>query len=386
MVGVKPTYGRVSRYGLVAFASSLDQVGPFARDVRGAARVLEVIAGHDPKDATSSTARRARLRSRVRAQTVHGLRLGVPEEYFGAGLDPEVEASVRAAIAALEREGARVAPRRAARTRATRVATYYVVATAEASSNLARFDGVRYGLRVEAPGADLARDVRRDARRRLRPRGEAAHPARHLRALGRLLRRLLPEGAEGPHADPRATSSAAFDRGRRDRVPDRADAGVRLGEKIEDPLAMYLSDVYTLPASLAGVCALSVPVAPTPARADRPALPVGLQLIGARVRRGAPVRARRRVRGASARAAVKRLEVVAFEPRATLDALAALFERAESPCFCRYWHFEGDKNAWLDRCANRPRRTATRAAGRRSVAGSAARVVAPRRRRRSSAG
>jgi aspartyl-tRNA(Asn)/glutamyl-tRNA(Gln) amidotransferase subunit A len=140
-VGVKPTYGRVSRYGLIAFASSLDQIGPFASDVRGAARVLGVLAGKDPLDATSLDAPVADYEAACGA-SVKGLRIGVPAEYFGEGLDPEVEASVRAAIGELEAEGAVVRPVALAHTRHA-VATYYVIATAEASSNLARFDATR---------------------------------------------------------------------------------------------------------------------------------------------------------------------------------------------------------------------------------------------------
>jgi len=146
VVGVKPTYGRVSRYGLIAFASSLDQVGPFATDVRGAARILEVIAGRDPKDATSLAAPVGPYEADC-DRDPKGLRLGVPEEYFTSGLDPEVEASVRQSIAQLEARGCTVRRIKLPHTRFA-VATYYVLATAEASSNLARFDGVRYGARV----------------------------------------------------------------------------------------------------------------------------------------------------------------------------------------------------------------------------------------------
>ena len=222
-VGIKPTYGRVSRYGLIAFASSLDQIGPFATDVRGAARVLGVIAGHDPRDATSLDAPVADYEAAC-ARGVKGLRIGVPDEYFAEGLDPEVEASVRAAIAALEKAGCTVRPVTLPHTRYA-VATYYVIATAEASSNLARFDGVRYGLRVE-PGRDLRAmyGATRDA-------GFGAEVKRRI-LLGTfvlsagLLRRVLPEGAEGPHAHP-ARLRGRVPRRRRDRVADLADARVQ---------------------------------------------------------------------------------------------------------------------------------------------------------------
>ena len=201
-VGIKPTYGRVSRYGLVAFASSLDQIGPFATDVRGAARVLSVIAGHDARDATSVDAPVEDYEAAC-GRSVGGLRIGVPDEYFSGGLDADVAESVRQAIGSLEAAGCVVRPVTLPHTQFA-VATYYVLATAEASSNLARFDGVRYGLRVSGEGGAPrpARYVRRDARRGLRPRSEAARSARHVRALRRLLRRVLPQGAEGSHPHP----------------------------------------------------------------------------------------------------------------------------------------------------------------------------------------
>jgi aspartyl-tRNA(Asn)/glutamyl-tRNA(Gln) amidotransferase subunit A len=185
-VGVKPTYGRVSRYGLIAFASSLDQIGPIASDVRGAARVLDVIAGHDPKDATSFAAEPSAFEAACE-KPVRGMRIGVPAEYFGEGLDAEVEASVREAIAALVREGCTAVPIQLPHTKYA-VASYYVVATAEASSNLARFDGVRYGLRENA--SDLralygrtrdkgfGREVKRRSRARPRPRPRSASARR----------------------------------------------------------------------------------------------------------------------------------------------------------------------------------------------------------------
>ena len=269
-VGVKPTYGRVSRYGLIAFASSLDQVGPFATDVRGAARVLSVIAGRDPRDATSLDAGVPDFEAAC-GKDVRGLRLGVPEEYFAAGLDPEVEASVRAAIAALEDAGCEVRPVKLPHTRLA-VATYYVIATAEASSNLARFDGVRYGLRVEPTGGDL-----RAMYGATRDKGFGAEVKRRILLgtfvlsagyydayYGRALkvRTLVKRDFEQAFADVDAIVS-----------PTSPTAAFKLGEKTDDPLAMYMSDIYTLPASLAGVAAISVPCAPTKA-----GLPVGLQI------------------------------------------------------------------------------------------------------------
>jgi len=271
-VGVKPTYGRVSRYGLIAFASSLDQVGPIANDVRGAARVLGVIAGHDPRDATSLTAPRADYEAAC-DRSVAGLRVGVPDEYFAEGLDGEVEASVRAAIAGLEAEGCVVRPVKLPHTRHA-VATYYVIATAEASSNLARFDGVRYGLRVTPPRADLRamygatrdRGFGAEVKRRILlgtfVLSAGYYDAYYLKA--QKVRTLVRRDFDAAFADVDVLVS-----------PTAPTPAFRLGEKIDDPLAMYLNDVYTLPASLAGLPSCSVPCAPTSA-----GLPIGLQITG----------------------------------------------------------------------------------------------------------
>jgi aspartyl-tRNA(Asn)/glutamyl-tRNA(Gln) amidotransferase subunit A len=276
-VGVKPTHGRVSRFGLVAYASSLDVVGPMASDVRGAARLLDVIAGHDPRDSTSLEAP-VPSHEEACGRGVRGLRVGVPEEYFAAGLAPEVAASVREAIGALEAQGAEVRPVRLPHTRHA-VATYYVLATAEASSNLSRFDGVRFGLRVEPPGADLASmygatrnegfgpEVRRRILLGTYVLSHGYYEAYYLKAqqVRTLIRRDFLEVFSS--VDLVAT-------------PTAPTAAFRLGEQIDDPLTMYLNDIYTLPASLAGLPALSVPVRPAPAAGATPALPVGLQLIG----------------------------------------------------------------------------------------------------------
>jgi len=274
VVGVKPTYGRVSRFGLIAFASSLDQIGPFASDVRGAARVLAVIAGKDPRDMTSLDAPASDYEGACGA-SVRGLRIGVPEEYFALGLDPEVEASVRAAIARLEADGCVVKKVHLAHTRHA-VATYYVVATAEASSNLARFDGVRYGLRVA--GKDL-----RDMYGKTRDEGFGVEVKRRI-LLGTFV---LSAGYYDAYylkaQKVRTLIRRDFDDAFREvdaiLCPTSPTPAFRLGEKTSDPLAMYLSDVYTLPASLAGLPAMSVPCAPTKA-----GLPVGLQIIAPALR------------------------------------------------------------------------------------------------------
>jgi aspartyl-tRNA(Asn)/glutamyl-tRNA(Gln) amidotransferase subunit A len=270
-VGIKPTYGRVPRYGLIAFASSLDQIGPMATDVRGAARVLSVIAGRDPRDSTSLDAPVDDFEAAC-GRSIKGLRIGVPDEYFAEGLDGEVGASVRAAIGELEKEGCVVVPVRLPHTRFA-VATYYVLANAEASSNLARFDGVRYGLRVDEPGGDLRTmyGATRDAgfgpevKRRILlgtfVLSAGYFDAYYLKA--QKLRTLVRRDFEDAFRDVDIVCS-----------PTSPTPAFRLGERVDDPLAMYLSDVYTLPASLAGIPAISVPCAPTAA-----GLPVGLQLM-----------------------------------------------------------------------------------------------------------
>jgi aspartyl-tRNA(Asn)/glutamyl-tRNA(Gln) amidotransferase subunit A len=269
--GMKPTYGRVSRYGLVAFASSLDQIGPFANDVRGGARVLSVIAGRDPKDATSLAAPVHDYEAAC-GKSVKGLKIGVPSEYFAKGLDAEVEASVRAAIDALEEDGCEIVPVDLPHTRHA-VATYYVIATAEASSNLARFDGVRYGLRKLPDHGDLKSmyGATRDA-------GFGAEVKRRI-LLGTFVLSAGYYDAYYLKAQKVRTLiardfSSAFDRVDAICSPTAPTPAFKLGEKTSDPLSMYLSDVYTLPASLAGLPACSVPCAPT-----KSGLPVGFQIV-----------------------------------------------------------------------------------------------------------
>jgi aspartyl-tRNA(Asn)/glutamyl-tRNA(Gln) amidotransferase subunit A len=270
IVGVKPSYGRVSRFGLVAFASSLDQIGPFASDVRGAARVLGVIAGHDPRDMTCRALEAVDFEAAC-GRDVSGLRLGVPEEYFADGLDAEVEARVREAIAALEARGCKVTAVHLPHTRHA-VATYYVIATAEASSNLSRYDGVRYGLRVEPQGGLAAmygatRDAAfgREVKRRILL-GTYVLSAGHYDAYyakAQRVRTLIARDFDAAFAEVDAIV-----------CPTSPTPAFPLGERTRDPLSMYLSDVYTLPASLAGVPAVSVPCSPTAA-----GLPVGLQIV-----------------------------------------------------------------------------------------------------------
>ncbi len=277
VVGVKPTYGRVSRYGLVAFASSLDQVGPFARDVRGAARLLGILAGHDPHDATTHDSPVDDYEAAC-GRDIRGLRIGIPDEYFGEGLAPEVASSIHGAMDKLRAQGAEIIPVKLPHTKYA-ISTYYILATAEASSNLARFDGVRFGLRVERPRADLqtmyestrgegfGREVQRRILLGTYVLSAGYYDAYYLKA--QRVRTLILRDFE-----------RAFQQVDAIAAPTTPTVAFRLGEKLADPLQMYLSDIYTLPASLAGIPAITVPVAKASATSDHPELPVGLQLMG----------------------------------------------------------------------------------------------------------
>jgi aspartyl-tRNA(Asn)/glutamyl-tRNA(Gln) amidotransferase subunit A len=271
VVGVLPTYGRVSRYGLIAFASSLDRIGPFAANVRDAAKVLGVIAGYDPMDATSSPLPVPDYSADLDTG-VAGMKLGVPAEYFAEGLDPEVRTAIEAGIEKLRAAGAEIRPISLPHTRYA-IPTYYVIATAEASSNLARFDGVRYGLR--APQSDTLASMYR----RTRDLGFGAEVKRRI-LLGtyvlshgyydayyrkaQQVRRLLAEDF-----------LAAFREVDAIVTPTAPTPAFRLGEKSDDPVAMYLADIYTVTASLAGICGVSVPCGQS-----RAGLPIGMQILG----------------------------------------------------------------------------------------------------------
>jgi len=270
VVGLKPTYGRVSRYGVIAYASSLDQVGPVARDVADVAVVLEAIAGHDPAD---STAAPRTVPSYLGALdgTVRGLRLGLPREYFVEGMQPEVEAAVRAAVDELEKLGATIEPVSLPHTEYA-IATYYLVATAEASSNLARYDGVRYGLREARPAlgemyettraAGFGPEVKRRIMLGTYALSAGYYDAYYLKAqqIRTLIRLDFQKALE--------TCDALV-------TPVAPTTAFRLGEKTADPLTMYLSDIFTISVNLAGLPALSVPCG-----FDRTGLPIGLQVIG----------------------------------------------------------------------------------------------------------
>ena len=269
-VGLKPTYGRVSRFGVIAFASSLDQVGPFAQDVRGVALLLNAVAGHDENDQTSST-RPVPDYAKALDLGVRGLRIGVPGEYFGEGLAPEVEKAVRAGIEKLRGLGCEIREISLPHSPHA-IATYYLVATAEASSNLARYDGVRYGHRAQANqllemyektrAEGFGAEVKRRIMLGTYALSAGYYDAYYLRAqkVRTLIRRDFDRAFESVDAVLSPTSpTTAF----------------RLGEKMDDPLAMYLNDVYTVPANLAGLPGISVPCG-----FDSRRLPIGLQLIG----------------------------------------------------------------------------------------------------------
>jgi aspartyl-tRNA(Asn)/glutamyl-tRNA(Gln) amidotransferase subunit A len=271
VVGLRPTYGRVSRYGLIAFASSLDQIGPLTKDVRDAAILLETIAGADPMDSTSVDQPVPDYQAGL-GQSVRGLTLGIPDEYFVAGLDPEVERAVRAAIGVLERLGART--RRVSLPHTDYgVAVYYIVAPAEASSNLARYDGVKYGHRAGGARDLVAMTARTRAegfgaevKRRIML-GTYALSAGYYEAYyakAQRVRTLVRRDFERAFAEVDAIVA-----------PTAPTPAFKLGEKTEDPLAMYLNDVFTIPQPLAGVPALSVPCG-----FSTDGLPIGLQLIG----------------------------------------------------------------------------------------------------------
>jgi aspartyl-tRNA(Asn)/glutamyl-tRNA(Gln) amidotransferase subunit A len=271
VVGLMPTYGRVSRYGLIAFASSLDHIGPLTRRVKDAAIILRVIAGRDPMDSTSADVPVPDYEAEI-ARPVNGLKIGVPQEYFGEGLDPEVRAAVEAGITRLREAGCEIVQISLPHTKYA-IPTYYVIATAEASANLARFDGVRYGYR-----------------------------AKNARTLSEMYRRSRDEGF-GPEVKRRimlgtyALSSGYYDayylKAQRVRTllmrdfeqafqkvdaivtPTAPTPAFKLGEKADDPLAMYLADIYTVTADLAGVPGISVPCGQ-----NSSGLPIGLQVLG----------------------------------------------------------------------------------------------------------
>jgi len=271
VVGMKPTYGRVSRYGLVAFASSLDQIGPLATNVRDAARVLQVIAGHDRYDSTSAN---VSVPDYLNALTgdIKGLKVGVPPECFGEGLDAEVREKVESAIRKLEERGAQIVKVSLPHTKYV-IAVYYIIATAEASSNLARYDGVRYGFRAEE-----ARTLS-EMYRRTRNGGFGDEVKRRIMlgtfALSSGYYDAYYEKAQRVRQMLVNDFTEAFSECDVIAMPTAPTPPFKIGEKSHDPLAMYLIDIFTVTINLAGVPAISVPCGQSSA-----GLPIGLQLIG----------------------------------------------------------------------------------------------------------
>jgi aspartyl-tRNA(Asn)/glutamyl-tRNA(Gln) amidotransferase subunit A len=278
VTGLKPTYGRVSRYGLIAFASSLDQIGPLARDARDCALALSIISGHDPLDSTSAQNETEDF-SRSLTGDVKGLRIGIPREYFAKGLDPAVEASVKKALSALEGAGARLLEVSLPHTEHA-VAVYYLVATAEASSNLARFDGIRYGLRRDdgslvptykkTRGEGFGAEVKRRIMLGTYVLSAGYYDAYYKKALEArtLIQRDFLKAFES--VDVIAT-------------PTSPTVAFRFGEKSADPITMYLSDIYTISCNLAGLPGISLPCGfekPSDGSGPASGLPVGLQLLG----------------------------------------------------------------------------------------------------------
>lgn len=270
IVGLKPTYGRVSRYGIIAFASSMDQVGPLTKDVRDAALLLEAIAGHDPADSTS-VSRPVPKYSEALNREVKGLRVGVPKEYFVPGMQSLVEKATRDAVRELAKQGAQIEDVGLPYTEYA-VAVYYIVATAEASSNLARYDGMRFGHRAQAKDLTDTYMISRDegfgaeVKRRIMLGTYALsagyYDAYYLKAqkVRTLIKRDFDE---------------AFKRCDVIVTPTAPTTAFKLGEKTQDPLQMYLSDIYTISTNLAGLPALSLPCG-----FDSEGMPIGLQIIG----------------------------------------------------------------------------------------------------------
>ena len=271
VVGVLPTYGRVSRYGLIAFASSLDRVGPFARSVEDAATMLEVLAGADEMDATSSHEAVGSYVAETK-KDVAGLRIGVPEEYFGEGLNAEIRAAIEKALDGLRAAGCSIHKVSLPHTKYA-VPTYYVIATAEASSNLSRFDGVRFGLRSEDAGtlAAMFRNTREE--------GFGAEVKRRILLGTYVLSAGYYDAYYRKAQQVRALLTRdfvqAFETVDAIVAPVTPTAAFKLGEKTDDPLQMYLEDIYSVAASLAGICGMSVPCGET-----AEGLPIGVQVLG----------------------------------------------------------------------------------------------------------
>ena len=256
VVGMKPTYGRVSRYGLVAFASSLDQIGPITKNVMDCAILLNVLSGRDPLDSTSAPVDLPDFTASA-GKDIRGLKIGIPKEYFIEGLDPEVEGAVRDAVRQLEALGAIPVEVSLPHT-GYAVAAYYVLATSEASSNLARYDGVKYGFRAEGFGPEVKRRIMLGTY----TLSSGYYDAYYKKA--QQARTLIKNDFENAFQDVDLIVT-----------PTSPTAAFRLGEKTDDPLQMYLADIFTISVNLAGVPGISIPCGFT-----AQGLPIGLQLIG----------------------------------------------------------------------------------------------------------
>ena len=271
VVGLKPTYGRVSRYGLVAFASSLDQIGPITKDVEDCAILMNVISGYDPCDSTSVNTEVPDYKQSLK-KDVKAIRIGIPEEYFVEGMDPEVEKSVREAIDSLRRWGAEIQRVSLPHTEYA-VAIYYIIATAEASSNLARYDGVKYGLRskgyrdlMEMYTQTRAKGFGKEVKRRI-ILGTYVLSAGYYEAYYRK--------ASQVRTLTRKDFEEAFQKVDVIVAPTAPTPAFRIGEKTGDPLQMYLSDILTIPVNMAGIPAISIPCG-----FNHEGLPIGLQIMG----------------------------------------------------------------------------------------------------------
>ncbi|MBI2412553.1 MAG: Asp-tRNA(Asn)/Glu-tRNA(Gln) amidotransferase subunit GatA [Deltaproteobacteria bacterium] len=296
VVGFKPTYGRVSRFGMLAFASSLDQAGPFTRDTRDSAIMLRTLAGFDPRDSTSIDAPVPDYLSEME-KGVKGLRIGIPKEYFIEGMDAEVESSVREALKILEKEGAVLVPITLPHTEYA-VAVYYLVATAEASSNLARYDGVKYGLRVNESGNLL------DMYKKTRDRGFGGEVKRRIMLGTYSLSAGYYDAYYKKASEVRTLIKNDFEAAFKDCdvivTPTSPTPAFRFGEKVADPLTMYLSDIFTISCNLAGIPGISIPCGFT-----KDNLPIGLQILGKSLDEATVLRAARayeRASGASLKA------------------------------------------------------------------------------------
>jgi len=270
IVGLKPSYGRVSRYGLIAYGSSLDQIGPITKTVTDAALLLELITGADPRDSTTMPLNATDFPAALTGD-IEGMRIGIPEEYFVEGIQPEVEGAVRAAIDHFASLGAEIVPINLPNTELA-LPVYYLVVTAEASANLARYDGIRFGLSVDGDsifdhfrqtrGAGFGPEVKRRIMLGTYALSAGYYDAYYLKA--QQVRTLIKQDFDEAFADVDVILS-----------PTSPTTAFRIGEKVDDPLAMILTDIFTTSANLAGLCGISVPCG-----FDAGGLPIGLQLLG----------------------------------------------------------------------------------------------------------